>query len=59
MGARHLWVSDMSVPADWDGESYCTTEGCRNPASHEVLSAMADDRLVVELVCCHHAAESL
>lgn len=44
-------------PCDWDLESFCVVEGCRNPATHARLVGMADEESVVELVCCGHAQE--
>lgn len=42
--------------ADWDGESYCTFEGCYEPATHRRILAMTDDETpVYEMVCCGHA----
>ena len=40
---------------DWDGESYCTIEGCGNEACHSVLTGMVGDIPLYELVCCVHA----
>ena len=48
----------MSVHAEWDGESYCTAEGCMNPATHEEIVGMVHpDFPVVEMVCCAHLAD--
>jgi len=44
--------------SDWDGESYCTHEGCGNEACHTVLSGMVGEIPLYELVCCEHATES-
>lgn len=46
----------MNHPADWDFESYCTVEGCMNPATHRVLDAMLGEYPWFEMVCCEHAA---
>jgi hypothetical protein len=39
-------------PTDWDGESYCTTNGCELPATHQRWIGMIDDHAVIEMVCC-------
>jgi hypothetical protein len=41
----------------WDGSSYCIEDGCTQPATHERLTGMAGDVLVVELVCAEHDTE--
>ena len=28
---------EQMSPADWDGESFCTVEGCHRPACHRLL----------------------
>lgn len=45
----------MNAPCDCDGESYCVEDDCTGPASHERLTGMAGDAVVVDLVCCRHA----
>jgi hypothetical protein len=43
-----------NTPCDWDYESYCTADGCHNPATHQNLVAMMVDP-IYEMVCCEHA----
>ena len=43
------------TPCDWDAESYCTVEGCYQPATHRQLVGMVDDVPIYEMVCCEHA----
>ena len=49
-------TGEPAAPCDWDGESYCTVDGCTNPATHSSVDGITDDEVeVAELVCCLHA----
>lgn len=51
---KHDRCREVAVPCDWDGMSYCV-DGCGRPATHERLSGMLDEAVVIEIVCCQHA----
>lgn len=41
---------------EWDGESYCTCDGCTAPATAERPYGTCGDEPITELVCADHVS---